>query len=184
MDAGGAGLLGQPDDRILDVLALAHHQVGEFVDDDDDVRHPVFRIDPGLVERADVAGRRAGQPPVARLHLVDRPLERGLRPVGLGDDRHEQVGQAVVGGQLDALEVHEDHPDVVRRGLAQQARDERVDHDALARAGGAGDEQVRHLGEVDGLGLAGHVAPEGERERGPGRLEVDVLEDPAQARRC
>ena len=165
---------------ILDVLALAHHQVGQLVDDDDDVRHPVFRIHPGLVERPDVAGRGAGEPPVARLHLVDRPLERGLGPLGLGDDRHEQVRQAVVGRELDPLEVHEDHPDVVRGRLAQQARDQRVDHDALARAGRAGDEQVRHLGEVDRLGLAGHVPPERERQRGARRLEVDVLEDPAQ----
>ena len=82
VDARGARLLGEPDDRVLDVLALAHHQVGELVDDDDDVRHPVFGIDPGLVERADVAGGRAGQPPVARLHLVDRPLERGLARSG------------------------------------------------------------------------------------------------------
>ena len=43
-----------------------------------------------------------------------------------------------------------------------------------------GDEQVRHLGEVDGLGRAGHVPPEGERQlRARGR-EVDLLEDPAQ----
>src|SRR6266480_2012491 len=52
MDAGGACLLGEPNDGILDVLALAHHEVGELVDDDDDVRHPVLGIGPRLVERA------------------------------------------------------------------------------------------------------------------------------------
>ena len=111
---GRARLLGEPDDRVLDVLALAHHQVGELVDDDHDVGHPVLGIGPRLVEGADVARARAGQPPVAGLHLVDRPLERGLGPLGLGDDRHEQVRQPVVGGQLDPLEVHQDHPHVVR----------------------------------------------------------------------
>src|SRR6478609_3168404 len=50
--------------RILDVLAFAHHQVGQLVDDDHDVRHPVIRVDPCLVERPDVAGGRAGQPAV------------------------------------------------------------------------------------------------------------------------
>ena len=30
---------------VLDVLALAHHQVGQLVDDDDDVRHAVRRVD-------------------------------------------------------------------------------------------------------------------------------------------
>ena len=121
------------------------------------------------------------QPPVAGLHLVDRPLERGLGPLGLGDDRHEQVGQAVVGRQLDPLEVHQDHPDVVRRRLAQQAGDDRVDHDALARAGRAGDEQVRHLGQVDRLGDAGHVAPEREGQLRLGGRELDLLEDRAAA---
>ena len=111
-----------------------------------------------LVERLDVARRARGEPPVAVLHLADRPLERGLRPLGLGDDRDEQVRQAVVAGELDALEVHQDHPDLVGRRVAQQARDQRVDHDALAGARRARDEQVRHPGEVHGLGAARDVA--------------------------
>ncbi len=126
---------------------------------------------------------RAGQPAVARLHLVDRPLERGLGALGFGDDRHEQVGQPVVGRQLDPLEVHQDHPHVVGRRLAQQARDHRVDHDALARAGRPGDEQVRHLGQVDRLGHAGHVATEREGQLRLGRGELDLLEDTPQGHR-
>src|SRR4029450_6192558 len=46
----------------------------------------------------------AGQRAIQGLHLVDRPLERRLGPLGLGDDRHEQVGQPVVGRELDPLE--------------------------------------------------------------------------------
>ena len=38
MDADGAGLLGEPDDGVLDVLRRDHHQVGELVDDDEQVR--------------------------------------------------------------------------------------------------------------------------------------------------
>jgi hypothetical protein len=87
VDARGPRLLGEPDDRVLDVLALAHHQVGELVDDDDDVRHPVVRVGPRLVVALDVPGGGAGEAAVAALHLVDGPLERGLRPVRLGDDR-------------------------------------------------------------------------------------------------
>ena len=45
VDAGGARLLGEADDRVLDVLALAHHQVGELVDHDHDVRQPVRGVD-------------------------------------------------------------------------------------------------------------------------------------------
>ena len=93
VDADGARLLGQAHDRVLDVLALAHHQVGQLVDDDDDVGHAVRRIDARLVEGPDVARGGAGQAPVAALHLVDRPVQRGLGLLGLGDDRHEQVGR-------------------------------------------------------------------------------------------
>ena len=52
MDAGSPGLLRQPSDQFLDFFADYHHQVGEFVDDDDDegqggqVRH-VLRNDTG-----------------------------------------------------------------------------------------------------------------------------------------
>ncbi len=165
VDAGGARLLGEPDDRVLDVLALAHHQVGQLVDHDDDVGQPVGGVGAGLVERLDVAGGRAREPAVAVLHLAHGPLERGLGPLGLGDHRHQQVGQPVVARELDPLEVHQDHPGVVGGGVAQQARDQRVDHHALARARGARDQQVGHLGEVDGHRLAGDVAAEGERER-------------------
>ena len=38
VDAGGAGELGDADDRVLDVARGDHHQVGELVDDDQQVR--------------------------------------------------------------------------------------------------------------------------------------------------
>ena len=39
MDAGGAGHLGQALHRAFNVLARHHHEVGHFVDDDDDIGH-------------------------------------------------------------------------------------------------------------------------------------------------
>ena len=38
VDADGARLLGEADDRVLDVLGADHHQVGELVDHDEQVR--------------------------------------------------------------------------------------------------------------------------------------------------
>ena len=73
--------------------------------------------------------------------------------------------QAVVRRELDPLEVDQDQPDLVGPGAHQQARDQGVDAHALARAGGAGDQQVRHLRQVDRVGLARHVAAERERQR-------------------
>ena len=140
-----ARLLGDLDDRVLDLAALAHDQVGELVDDQDDVRHPLARRRRrGAVARLALKAAMLrtlwrGQQLVALLHLADRPVEHGLRLVRLDDHVLEQVRQAVVRRQLDPLEVDQDQPDLVRAGAHQQARDERVDAHALARAGGAGD---------------------------------------------
>ncbi len=42
VDAHGAGLLGDLDDGVLDLAALAHDQVGQLVDDEHDVRQPLL----------------------------------------------------------------------------------------------------------------------------------------------
>jgi hypothetical protein len=49
VDAGRARLLGQAGDQLLDLLADHHHQVGQLVDDDDDVGQALQRL--GLFRR-------------------------------------------------------------------------------------------------------------------------------------
>ena len=85
---------------------------------------------------------------VARVHLAHHPVERLGGLLGVGDDRRDEVRDALVDGQLDALGVDEHHAHLVGRGAHEDRGDHRVDEARLARAGGAGDEQVRHLGEV------------------------------------
>ena len=53
VDAGGAGELGDPDDRVLDVARGDHHQVGELVDDHQQV---------GVRRQHALAARRAPAP--------------------------------------------------------------------------------------------------------------------------
>ena len=66
----------------------------------------------------------------------------------------------------------------MRGGAQQDAREHRVDGRRLARTGGAGDEQVRHLGEVRADRLARHVLaqPHGERRGVRRRLLEHVPE--------
>ena len=90
------------------------------------------------------------------------------------------MGQAVVGGELDALQVHEDETRLGRGRAHEQADDEGVDHDALARAGRAGDEEVGHAPQVGGPGVPGHVAPEGEGELRWRFEEARLLDHAAQ----
>ena len=86
---------------------------------------------------------------VAALHLLDGPAQREVRLLRIGDHRQQQVRDALVDRELEHLRVDHDHPDVLGRRVVEQRGDHRVDRDRLARAGGAGDEQVRHAREID-----------------------------------
>ena len=94
------------------------------------------------------------------------------------DDVLEQMRQPVVGRQLDPLEVDQHEAHLGGGRTHQQAGDDRVDADRLARAGRAGDQQVRHPGEIGPDGVAGDVLAEPDRERARrrGQVVVDVAE--------
>ena len=107
VDAGGPGQLGDPDDRVLDVARGDHHQVGQLVDDHQQVR--VGRDDPlaagqrldragphATVEVVDVLEPEGGEVVVPDLHLPDHPLQRLGGLLGAGDDRGDQVRDALV----------------------------------------------------------------------------------------
>ena len=66
----------------------------------------------------------------------------------VGDHRRDQVRDALVGGELHPLRVDQHHPHLVRGGPGEDRQDQRVDAAGLAGAGRAGDQQVRHLGQV------------------------------------
>ena len=61
---------------------------------------------------------------------------------------------AVIDGKLQHLRVDHDQPALFRLQPVEQRQDHRVDGDRFARAGGAGDEQMRHAREVDNDSLA------------------------------
>jgi hypothetical protein len=119
VDAGGPRELGDPDDRLLDVAGGDHHQVGQLVDDDEQVG--VGREDPlgarqrldlagphGLVEVVDVLEAEGGEVVVARVHLAHDPLQGLGGLLGVGDDRRDEVRDALVRRELDPLGVDED----------------------------------------------------------------------------
>ena len=76
--------------------------------------------------------------------------------------------QRVVDLHLDHLRIDHDETQILRREAVEHAGDERVDADALAGAGGAGDEQVRHLREVGDDRFAVNILAQ--RERNLARL--------------
>jgi hypothetical protein len=119
-----------------------------------------------LVVAGDVADLGLAEHGVAALHLVDGPAQRQVGGLGVGDDRQQQVGDVLVDAELEHLRVDHDHAHVLGRARVEQRADHRVDADRLAGAGGAGDQEVRRLGEVDADRLAGDVLAERHRQLG------------------
>ena len=179
VDADRARLLGDADDRVLDVGRRDHHQVGELVDHAQDVGQR--RLVAALRARVELGqGARAGERHVrvALLHLAHEVLQRRGGLARRGDHRREQVRDRVVVVELDLLGVDEHHADLVRRGAQQDRGEHRVDRARLAGAGRAGHEQVRHLGQVGADRAARHVLAEPHGERRPVRRRL--LEDVAE----
>ena len=125
-----------------------------------------------LVEAGQVAHADRRHQLVAPLHLGDAPAQRVGRFLHVGDDRREQVRDALVDRELQHLRVDHDHAHVFRAGLVQQAQHHRVDRHRLAGTGRAGDQQMRHLGQVDDDRLAADILAQRERQR---RLQLVVL---------
>ena len=145
------------------------------------MRSPFFSAcgDAG-VEAVDVAHADLRHLAVAVLHLADRPLQRDDRLLRVGDDGGQKMRDAVIDGELQHLRVDHDQAAFGRRHAVEQRQDHGVDGDRLARAGGAGDQHVRHLGDVDDDGLAVDRLAERQRQLGLGGLEIAAGEDLAQ----
>src|SRR5580704_10978081 len=71
---------------------------------------------------------------------------------------------AVVDGELQHFWIDHDQPALVRMQPIEQAQDHGVDGDRLARAGGAGDEQMRHARQIDQHRFAADRFAEAERQ--------------------
>src|SRR5919106_1552410 len=179
VDADGAGLLREADDGVLDLLGGDHHQVGQLVDDDEQVRQRLLApLLEGAVELRKVAGAGEAHSLVAAVHFREDVGEDGRRGLGARDYGREQVRDRLVEAQLDALRLDEDHAQVVRRRSKQDRAEHRVDAARFSRAGRTGDEDVRHAGEVGPDGGPGDVLAEPDRERARvlGQLVEDVSE--------
>ena len=166
VDADGARHLREPRDRLLDLVAGDHHQVGQLVDDDDDegqrlgrlavLRRPLFgdRLLDVAVVLLDVPDAFGRERLVALFHLAHRPAQRVRRLLGIDDDRRQQVGDVLVHPELQPLRIDHDHPHIVRRRAVEDARQHAVDADRLAGAGRSGDQQMRHGREIGHVRLA------------------------------
>ena len=173
-------------DALLHLFGGAEHEVGQLVDDDDDLRQrlPVgFVLLQGVVA-CQIAHLRLGKQAVALEHLHDRPLQCAGCLLGVGHDGDEQVRDAIIDAELDHLRVDHDQAHLVRRRLIEQAEDERVHANGLTGAGRTGDEHMRQLGDVADDAVAADVLADGKRELGLGIAECGRVDNIAQADRA
>ena len=109
---------------------------------------------------------------VAVFHLAHGPFQRDDGLLRIGDDGRQQMRNAVIDGELEHLRIDHDQAALFRRQPVEQRQDHRVDGDRLARAGGAGDQQMRHLGEIGDDRLAADRLAERHGKLGLAGLEV------------
>ena len=102
---------------------------------------------------------------VALLHLLHQPLQGRGGFLRLGDDRGDQVRDALVGGQLHHLRVHQDQADFLRCGSRQKRDQHGVHKRRLTGTGGTGHQQVRHLLDRGGDEVALNVLAQSDEHR-------------------
>jgi len=182
--------LGDSRDRAFDIGRRRLHQVGQFVDHNDDIRNLVgnwhvrfarnfdfaglllrplvqFRrrfLFRARVEADDVSYADTREHFVAVLHFVDQPTQREQNFFGIGDDRKGEVRKRIVMLKLDHFRIDHDKAQFFRRESEEHARDERIDADAFASTSRTGDEQMRHLREIGDDRFAVDVFAERERD--------------------
>ena len=190
----GTRFLRDTADGVLDLLGGDHHQVGQLVDNDDDLREHLILLGRSVLGLLGLGLFRAHkvviadqithlmirEQLVAAFHLPDCPVERTGGLFRVGDDRDEQMRDAVVVAQLDHLRVYHNEADLLRRGLVEQRDQHGVDAHRLTGAGRTGDEHMRHLGDVTDDRLAGDVLADGKGQaafRIRERRRADTLAD-------
>ena len=182
MHAGCTAHLGDAADALLHVLGGDHHQIGQLVDDDDDLgkcRLACRQAVPVVVFQ--IAYADFGEEAVALEHLDHGPLQGAGGLLRVGDDRDIEVRDAVINAELDHLRVDHDELDLVGPGLIEQREDQRVHAHRFAGAGGARDEHVRQLCNVADDALAADVLADGKAQLGLGVCKLGGVDDIPQA---
>ncbi|OUE09705.1 hypothetical protein CMsap09_12220 [Clavibacter michiganensis] len=149
---------------------LVGQEGGELVDHDEQARQRAGRG--GIV---DVTGPARPEGALAVAHLRPQAVEGpvGALPVEVGDEAHgvRQDQQGVERGA--ALEVDEEHGDLLGRVRGGQRRDPGDEQLALAAAGRSRDDRVRAVrDQVDGDGSRVPDADDGRQAAGRGRARA------------
>ena len=94
----------------------------------------------------DIAVLALGEDAIAPLHFIDDVAQGKEDFFRFGHHIGGEVGQLSVVLHLDNLGIDHDEAELFWRELVKNAGDDGVDANALAASGGAGNEEMGHLG--------------------------------------
>lgn len=108
---GRPSQLGDTANQLLKLATCLHHQVGEFVNDDHDMRQWlfVFRFLNGFVVTVNVANPFVGEEAISPFHLVNGAFEGSYSTFDINDDGVSEVRCTVKQCQLNPLGVNEEN---------------------------------------------------------------------------
>ncbi len=197
MDTRCPCLLGNTGNQLFHLLADDHHHIGKLIDHHHNRRQVLqirrrgllgprlvvlFRFEQrvfqrlsglaGLIHLTVIAGQVAnpqgGHQLVTPLHFPDAPAQAVGGVFHIGNDRGQQVRNALIDRQLQHLRVHQHQSYFVRRGFVQQAEQHHVHAHGFPRASGTRHQQVGHFGQIRHDGFAGDIVTQGHGEHGFG----------------
>ena len=159
MDSRRTSELRDAHDGVFHIARGDHHEVGELVDNDKQIRvraqralragkRREFAVGHGLVEVVDVTEAERVQIVVAHVHFFDDPLQRLGGLLRVRDDGRDEVRNALIRRELDALRVDEDEANLCGSCPHQNRGNHRVDERRFTGARCTRDEKVGHFGEV------------------------------------
>ena len=158
-----------------------HHEVGHFVDNDNDVGHfggvrvILFRtvfllLFHFFIIFSNFFNLFFGHLGVAAVHLADSPFHSRYGLSGIGNDWSEEVRNIIIGDHLDLLWVDDDETHIGRGVAIKERHNNSIGHDGFTRTSGTGDKEVWHTGEVGDDWLTRNVLTNGEGQWVAGAL--------------
>ena len=129
MDAGSSCECGKSGDICLDFLGSNHHEFCKLVDYDQDQRQVLYLavILIFLVKALDVSYLALFEKLISSLHLCYCPVKSAGCLLGVSDDRHDEMRNSVINGELNDLRVYKDHTDFFRRRMNEDTCKDGVD---------------------------------------------------------
>ena len=186
--ACGTGFLRQAGNLLLHFFAFHHHQIGQFINDDHDVRQffqgfwfigreaewveqRFVGFTSGLyfvIKACQLAHAHVCEQAVATLHFGHAPIEGIGSLLHVGHDRREQMGDTFIYRQFQHFRVYHDEAHFFGRGLVEHGQNHGIDGNRFARTRGACHQNVGHFAQISHHGHACNVFAHGKREFGFG----------------